>query len=288
MLREEYLSSNNVKKFIKWIEVYLDEKGSFLHEYTTGRPKLDFKCDSIYSAYENYGWNFSYINENATKISGFTYIESEKALHVMGNRIREGLDENSTVKCRNACIQVLQWGGVTNKNQDVIIKMGDELTSYLKMVSDRFKADLNLEEYYIPGIHMNSGFTKIYSLILDDYVIYDSRVGAALCLLVRKFCEKMELEKVPDELKFAWAMARTTKYSPKITNMRYPGSSKYDFPALSNKPEMHTYYNIKANWLLKSIIDNTESKFNDLDKNKQLRALESALFMIGYSVNKNI
>lgn len=29
---------------------------------------------------------------------------------------------------------------------------------------------------------MNSGFAKLYSLIIDDFVIYDSMVGAALGL----------------------------------------------------------------------------------------------------------
>ena len=36
---------------------------------------------------------------------------------------------------------------------------------------------------------MNAGFVKIYSLLCDDCVIYDGRVGAALGLLTRQFCE---------------------------------------------------------------------------------------------------
>ena len=39
---------------------------------------------------------------------------------------------------------------------------------------------------------MNSGFTKIYSLYIDDFIIYDSRVGAALGFLVRCYCEEKE------------------------------------------------------------------------------------------------
>jgi hypothetical protein len=43
--------------------------------------------------------------------------------------------------------------------------------------------------------------------------------------------------------------------------------------------------NIIASWLLKLIIDKTRSKFNELPENIQLRALESALFMIGNKIN---
>ena len=40
---------------------------------------------------------------------------------------------------------------------------------------------------------MNAGFEKIYSVLLDGCVIYDGRVGAALGLLARQFCEASEL-----------------------------------------------------------------------------------------------
>ena len=37
---------------------------------------------------------------------------------------------------------------------------------------------------------MNSGFSKIYSLLLDGFPIYDSRVACGLASLVRLFCEE--------------------------------------------------------------------------------------------------
>lgn len=34
---------------------------------------------------------------------------------------------------------------------------------------------------------MNSGFTKLYSLIFDKFIMYDSRVAAALAFLVMRY-----------------------------------------------------------------------------------------------------
>lgn len=63
-------------------------------------------------------------------------------------------------------------------------------------------------------------------------------------------------------------------------------SSMYKFPKLDNTPAKHTENNMRANWLLKAIIDNTKSDFAELDEKIRLRALEAALFMIGYDVKQ--
>lgn len=133
---------------------------------------------------------------------------------------------------------------------------------------------------------MNSGFTKIYSLIVHDFVIYDSRVGAALGLLVRNFCEETGRVKTPEELRFAWgAKRRGASVNTKITdNPRNPSYKGYKFPILTNNTKLHINNNIRANWLLKEVLQRTTSKFNMLDENLRLRALEAALFMIGYDV----
>ena len=57
-------------------------------------------------------------------------------------------------------------------------------------------------------IIMNSGFTKIYSLYINDFIIYDSRVGAALCYLVKLYCIEQKQGGVPSSLKFAYGDAR--------------------------------------------------------------------------------
>lgn len=132
-------------------------------------------------------------------------------------------------------------------------------------------------------ILMNSGFTKIYSLFLDNFIIYDGRVGAALGLLVSSFCKENELSNIPQSLILAYGDARPTKLDTGL-NRRNPSLEIYQFPRLANNALRNTEYNLKANWLLKEIIEKTDTKFKKLDESIQLRAFKSSLFMIGYNV----
>lgn len=283
MKSSEYKKAQPVAEFINWISKYLDEPCSLSYKYYNKKSRSIWKCDSIYSAFINYEWSFSYVNNDNKYIKGKTYQESKQALNDISISIKEGILDNDNMKVLTACDEVLQWGGVKRKNYDVLKEMGNGLVDYLKMVKEQFSKDLSYDMYYNNDIYMNSGFTKIYSLLMDDYIIYDSRVGAALGFFVREFCSSLGLKCIPDELCFAWGTARSG--ASKISdNMRNPSNTYYKFPNLAQDPKRHTENNVRANWLIKEILYNTSSKFNDIDSKDRMRAFEASLFMIGYSV----
>lgn len=185
--------------------------------------------------------------------------------------------------CRDYCHSVLKWGGVTARNEYLVEDLGDSICDYFK--STREILNSNDSSIDCNKLIINSGFTKIYALTVNDFIIYDGRVGAALGLLVRKFCEENNIGKIPKELLFGYKRGREANYSP--INRRNPSEGKYVFPELSNNPKKHIDDNIRANWLLKSILENKSSRFNKLDPEIQLLALQSALFMVGYDVANN-
>lgn len=89
---------------------------------------------------------------------------------------------------------------MTSRNRNTLEGMGDGIVLYLMGA----KEILNIGTYCTASglsLKMNSGFSKIYSLLVDDFIMYDSRVAAALCLLVRRFCEAKGLNEVPGSLK---------------------------------------------------------------------------------------
>lgn len=65
------------------------------------------------------------------------------------------------------------------------------------------------------------------------------------------------------------------------TSSRNPSTRQFTFDKLSNNNILHSINNIRANWILKSAINQSSKKVI-----KNLRELESALFMIGYAVNE--
>ncbi len=285
MRKLDYINSASVKDFVKWIEPKLDSPNGFCHSYQMKKPAKYWACDSIYSAYETYHWPFRCVDPfTGHQLSGSSLEESARYLGGLSLGLRNSIENMDHAACSKHCLLILQWGGVRNKNDKRIQQLGSQICNYLREVEQIFSSDLLLREYYRDSIIMNSGFTKIYSLYIEDFIIYDGRVGAALGVLVRKFCEAIKLNRVPPELLFAWGRGKEQTYKPGSVNRRNPSKGPYIFPELVNNPKRHTESNIKANWLLKAILENTQSNFNNLDQKMQLMALQSALFMIGYSV----
>ena len=63
---------------------------------------------------------------------------------------------------------------------------------------------------------------------------------------------------------------------------RNPSRSGFKFPKLNLQKDFHALWMIYASWLLKAALTEQQSKFSELAC--PLRALEAALFMIGYDL----
>lgn len=258
--KEDFLENDSVQEFIDWLAGKLDK--DFYHSYINRKECAKWSCNSIYNAYEKYIWDKKNFNDN--------YIHLQKLKH----EIRNSIAQNNNSDCKNICLKILKWGGVSQKNKDKIINTTD-IVSTLKIAQLKLSTGAIEEKQYYQDIHINSGFSKIYSLCIDDYVIYDSRVGAALGFLVREYCLEKHLNKVPPILKFAYANGRNLNVN------RNPSIGCYKFPLL--RKDNYIPNNIKANWLLKKILS-SPSKFKELPSSMQLQALDAALFMIGYEI----
>ncbi|MTK13892.1 MAG: hypothetical protein F8N39_18065 [Clostridiaceae bacterium] len=286
MNKTEFLERTSVRSFIEWISSRLDVPKGFEHRYIMKRPKGQvWECDSIYSAFENYNWSFTCLHAGIGKsVKGKTFDESKKLLSELSVGLNKSIEGSNAELCQRYCFSILDWGGVLPKNREKILSIGNDIVEYFK--SARIKLNpstFNTNDNY-EDIIMNAGFTKIYSLFIEDFIIYDGRVGAALGLLVRKYCEDLGLSAIPPELCFAYGNARESRPNERVQNRRNPSNEKYKFPVLGNIHVKHTNNNLRANWLLKEILTQCNSRFTMLEKNTQLRALESALFMIGYDV----
>lgn len=285
MRRQEFTNDFQVKGFIQWLAQRMDAPGAFRHSYNLKKRREFWECDSIYSAFEKYSWDFSFFSLTTNRtVSGKTFHDTQAITNVISQQLKEGLKNGDNTSCRNCCLDMLVWGGVKQHNALKISNLGDSLSDYLTDINTRLRSDRNSDEYYSTDIFINSGFTKIYSLFVEDFIMYDGRVGAALGLLVRMYCEARNLACIPDSLKFAWGRGKESQYASSDYNRRNPSSNKFVFPELLNNPQRHLESNIRANWLLKEITLKTTSKFNNLRPEDQTTALQSALFMIGYCV----
>lgn len=258
MTKEEFLNDKDVAGFIQWFSHKLSD---FPYSYYNYREKKNWKCTSFYDACEKYNWNKS------------EWRDTQKTLENFSIRLKESIDRANNDACKEVCCDILKWGGVLRGNQTKLEEINNKegLCFYLtkaKAFFSRNSIDSPEEE-----IIMNSGFTKIYSLYIDDFIIYDSRVGAALCYMVKLYCEEQK-KKLSERLKFAYSNSR----NPKVN--RNPNNGTYKF-SLLDRGKIHIECNMKANWLLKEVLNAPICKFKDL------RSLEAALFMIGYDIPRD-
>lgn len=274
-----YVNSKSVKDFIDWLSERFYAKGLFSHSYITGRPKMSWSCDSIYSAYQNYNWSFNFTDEQGYQVSGSSFDENTYVLKGLSRQLNDSIDKSDNEKCLVVCSNVMKWGGTNHpSNQRKLLELSN-ISNYLRTAKTVLDANKDLDWYCKHGLYIGGGFSKIYSLLANNFVIYDSRVGSALCALVRDYCAEKAIVEIPDSLKFAYGLKRG---SSSKNNPRNPNTGIYKFPPLAS----HNYLqmNIKANWLLKETIMRDSGNFGVLGKKDGLRALEAALFMLGYKV----
>lgn len=288
MGKEEYLADPDVKSFISWMDKLLDLPDGFRHQYYLAKAKQQWQCNCLYDAYDNYWWHYKLkCPLQGKEISGTSIQESIGYMNLLAKALRNSVENRDTGLLRMSALAMLEWGGVLNRNRQLIEDMGEEICDYFMWVKD----NLNLTSTHLgdhQGIIINSGFTKIYSLLIDDFIMYDGRVGAALGLLGRMYAEEIQLGKIPEMIKFSFGSGKVSPGRKRDVNRRNPSTKKYKFSSFNGNQHRHINDNIKASWLLKQLAEKTTSRFSlipqDKPLNTRLTAIQSALFMVGYDV----
>ena len=296
MKEQQFLT--DAENFIEWLTNRLDE-GGLNHQWVsrsgkTGVPKdKTWACTSLYVAYKQYVWPAT-CPSTGDKV--MTFSETLVCLEELRTRLLAAMRVDDAKACEVLCCQILEWGGVAHRpNIARRVKiLGPELAAYLGAIQSHFqRSDLDAEDVevevcvgkkHIP-IELDSGTTKIYSLICPEFVIYDGRVGAALGHLVARWnqdAHQGRQEAIPTSLWFAWG-DRSKKTRDPIPS----GFPREMFPLLRNDDGSRIGHNLRANWLCKKLAQESRgTRFEELgDVADRMRAIEAALFMIGYAVN---
>ena len=286
MTKQQYLKSPIVKEFIKWLSVTLSNVYVHNYQINNNGPTnnawiaynngINWNCTSIYDAYQKYHWGKKYCNFNSNSAILDT-------LKIVGEF---GLQQNNNDIIKMYCLLVFDWGGVTGNNNYINNYQGNG--GYVDILNEVSSGINNLnpivfdDDFTFPNIKLNAGFTKIYSLLIKDFIIYDSRVAKALCKLISEFLalnNQLGNNNVDPLLALKIPRGRRDIGGNLIVNNRF------SFQLFNDNNTYHQVSNIRASWILREVLRiSPNSQFNLLPNNQGLRALESALFMIGYSI----
>lgn len=285
MKKSQYLGTDEVIAFVEWMSRHLDD-ATFAHAYTVRTGNRPWACSSLFDAYDKYCW--SHVELPEFKLQAGRSIESNlRVLETLQTELRQGLAAADADRVLRAATGVMKWGGVVNHNVTWLKAWRKDLCRIIGETRDAIhSADTDHPLFSQSELRFTSGMSKVYSLVCDDFAIYDSRVAAALCRAVVLFCIDTGRDQVPRELQFPWAAAKS---SPNAINppMRNAAQGNYSFPSLV-RGRSYVVWNMKASWLLSAVASHpntAHSAFARLDSAAQrLRAVEAALFMFGYDL----
>jgi len=280
--KNDYLENSSVKGYLEWFRrLVLGGPGSLRHSYGIrprgrGQRSQRWSCGSLQEAWQQYEWKVNTRHD-------FNY--NKGILDGLQRDLRDALRDTEESDALKACIEVQKWGG-TEKNIPALERLSakETLLSYLPQCKVAFAAADETGRLNRPNsFRSNAGFTKIYSLLCNGFVIYDSRVAAALGKLIVDWCggQPVPLPDVPAGLRFRWKVGKEDENAQAPKN-RNPSRGPYKLSQWHTTGP-HAVSNVWANWLLGAAIP-TGSLWGLTDPADKLRALEAALFMIGYDL----
>ena len=275
MNRADYNVDQDVRGFLNWARPLISQPGAIAQRWTS--PKFGtWSSDSVVNAYELFEWRFSVVLPGTTeRLRGRSFAENVAVLDHLRHVLRESAARDDADTFLEAAIAVLHWGGVAHGNEGRLRALGDTALPALTAAACALNpavADLRRRQ---DVRDMNSGFSKIYSLLLDGFPIYDSRVACAMASLVLLYCDEIGLRSVPSTLAFGIPASRGGRHG------RDPSRPPLVFPKLRwGQPERYASSNVRAAWLLDALAEGLP--IDEADRHRRQLVLQSAMFMIGY------
>jgi len=284
--KSDYLVAPDVSEFTAWLSGTLEQKTP-THSYTMPDGR-HFAFYGLWEARETYEWDFSFRCPGAASDTrGYTYADSENALRVLRKGLKEVVDMtispiNADTKTRDWSKAVVQWGGVTNRNANWLDAHTNGLTKRLADTARLLsRQDDSMTSLRADVGRFNAGMTKIYSLLVDDFIIFDSRVAGTLAWFVALWCHTSGRACVPPLLRVRCLRAKEHA-AAKVRKVRNPTCSHFYFPWV-NTQSQHAHWNLRASWILSSAVSTAKAS-NFSGESQPLRALEAAFFMWGYDL----
>lgn len=292
MNRADYLGNDDVAEFVDFVAALI--KGApFHHAYHCHDRRLPpgyetrfgrrFSVCCIEEAFDRYFWASGDFNENQVALNS---IRGEVLAAIRAEQTPDGV-----ASALNAIKKVMYWGAGGNSKASLYARNVDWAESKGRMLPDLLREGReciendtpDLSRFAADGARMNAGYTKYFALACRESIIYDGRVGAALGLMVRRFCETTKRANVPGLLEFGWCPQNHRKDTPSAGRRRDPSLNGYRFPQLTpSQPQKWAKLNIAANWILIEAAKDARSSW--CSGPDYVRRLEAALFMIGYDL----
>lgn len=263
MNKQEYIRHSDVAEFIGFLADIISGELPLKHAYYDRKLKRTLEFSTLYSAFEQYHWN------------GANFYDNKAEIDVLVDKFQSS---NSSQSFYQTCIDTLYWGDGNRKgslfthNKNWLDKLDCVQSNVLEALHILTNDELDVSGFQ-SQYRSNAGFTKLYAFIKpEEFIIYDSRVAAALAYFIILFCQSKQYKSVPPLLQIRLAEAKGN--SCRVFNVYGLSFKKW------SNSQNHAQSNVYVNWLVTEAFKKaTKLKSNQF---QNIREIEAALFMIGY------
>ncbi len=266
MKRDEYLADEHVRGFTEWAGQLVTGELGLTHRWKS--RGTDFACMSLYDALLQYRWP-----DNA---NGLDYRVTERRMREFRLNFDDMGDIDSRAKQAkfgNVAEAIIRLGGISRCK-----KLNDWRSmspGRLQAIVEDVRARLNPRTADTDDLggfrYMGSGFSKVYSVLIDGFPMYDSRVACALSGLVGIYCRREKVGRKPDLLMLRIPPRWKSK------NVRYHRRYR---PMMNNNTAAYARDNLKAAWLLGEMV-REPGEFEQVGF-EPVDALQHAQFTVGH------
>ena len=292
MLKNEYLASDEVRNFIAWLAEILIRNRTLGFNHSGNGTQIWSCVDEVLRQYTwppktNNGPSFDQHGLNFPESACFT-LPARSSLDVNDRvltRLQNGLRQSMANEREDVApwiAAILVWGGVytCRGNRGWLERNADSVRSIIETTQTALlKNNDDLRQLEVVDLRFNSGLTKVYALLMDDFAIYDSRVAAALAWLVWTW---RDCRAIPPLLAFR-CMRPNEGQDAVDRKIRNPDGNKFRY--LNNNHHEHAKWNLRTNWILQEVRkEHSEMLAGRRGREYTTRDLEAAFFTMGYDL----
>ena len=268
MNRGEYLADEYVSGFTRWASQLVTRDLGLRHRWRS--RGTDFACTTLYDALEQYRWpdNRNALDYRATARLLRRFRLDFEDIGAIDRRVKQ-------TEFVNNAEAIFRWGGIRKRGK--LNEWRSMPPERLQALIEEIRARLNPRTADTDDLadfrYMGSGFSKVYSVLIDGFPIYDSRVACALNCLVGIYCRREKVGPKPESLKLRMPPRQVPK------RIRY---HRCDRPRMNSDSAAYARDNLKAARLLQEMVQEP-GDFVQVEMFEPVDALQHALFMVGYA-----
>lgn len=293
MNRSQFLADPDVIAFINWLALRLPTlpvrlSVPFHPRYVPVKGGVSANLIGVDAVTTAYMWR-------ATGMTNGDWPTTQTHCSALAQMIRTAVVNGDPVATLQSAWKIIEWGGGNQSTGAFVFldRMQARVVPYLRTTESVFRLATADTGMLVPPVEqMNAMLTKVHAFLATDGLpIYDSRVAAAIATLVEMWrratlpSHTLPATPIPVALNFPSLSSRGKRRRTVAIKFHDAVLPKHLQGYTTSTARAWSCAKIRLGWLMEALLCKQSAVYASVGAlSDRMRALEAALFMIGYDV----